>query len=237
MSKPKIGIVGYKSSDGNSFGAGIAYLDFISQFGDAIIVMPHQVYPPDLDALVLPGGPDLRTSTYGEVPSFYTGSPDAYRQHFFDNCLGNYIDAGIPIIGICLGFQQLNVHFGGSLTQNFHYHAQSPSRWTKAHDIISTEEAHSLDLGLARKFEVNSHHHQGVLLHQLAQPLVPLAIAANEEYIDEKSLAKVSDNEKPFMIVEAFKHESLPIIGFQWHPEEWRDHFSTTLIKALLNLP
>ena len=111
----------------------------------------------------------------------------------------------------------LNVYFGGSLEQNMRYHAQSKDRWEGGHDVYT--------VGTTRKegkFEVNSHHHQAVLYSTLSKELDMLVYADNEEDSQD-------------CIVEAFKHKTLPIVGIQWHPEEWRDGFSHSLIIDLLN--
>ena len=119
--KITIGIPGWKLGD-NSFGATVHYLDYISRFGNPKILFPQDDNE-ELDLLLLPGGPDVSPSSYGRNPGFYTGNPDVFRQHFFDNNLKKYIDKGTPVFGICLGMQMLNVFFNGTLTQDMKYHA------------------------------------------------------------------------------------------------------------------
>lgn len=215
--KLKIGIPGWKLGE-NSFGCGVNHLDFISKFGDPKILFPQDDNE-DIDALYLPGGPDVSPSTYGQIPGFYTSNCDLFREYFFQNNLRKYIDKGIPVIGICLGMQMLNIHFGGTLTQDLKYHAQSPDRWKKGHEVYIWGKTRK-----ESKFDVNSHHHQAVTLNDLEDNvLTPLIYADNEE-----------DRNNP--IIEAFMHRELPILGIQWHPEEYRDHFSISLIKQLLKI-
>lgn len=214
--KITIGIPGWKLGD-NSFGATVHYLDYISRFGNPKILFP-QDDDEDLDLLLLPGGPDVSPSSYGRNPGFYTGNPDVFRQHFFDNNLKKYIDKGTPVFGICLGMQMLNVFFNGTLTQDMKYHAKSTARWKEAHKVyVQGTKKYN--------FEVNSHHHQAVLVSDLSDEFTALAFARNED----ESLGK--DNH----IVEAIMHKTLPIAGVQWHPEEWRDEFTQSLILNLLN--
>ena len=99
--RPKIGIPGWKIGE-NSFGCGVNHLDFISQFGDPKILFPQDT-DDDIDALYLPGGPDVSPSSYGQFPGFYTGNSDVFREHFFQKNLKGYIEKGIPVVGICLG--------------------------------------------------------------------------------------------------------------------------------------
>ena len=191
--RPIIGIPGHKLGD-NSFGANIDHLDFISKFGNARILFPWDE-DVDLDLLYLPGGPDILPSRYGQYPGFYTSNPDLFRQYFFDEILPKYIKKGTPLFGVCLGMQILNVAFNGTLTQDLKYHAQSKDRWQKGHDVYT--------VGMNRKigkFEVNSHHHQGVTYKDMSKEFDMLVYADNEE-----------DGEN--CIVEAFLHKELPIGG------------------------
>jgi len=208
-----IGIPGWKLGD-NSFGCGVNHLDFISLYGTPRILFP-QDDDLDLDMLYLPGGPDVNPASYGAIPGFYTSNQDVFRQYFFEKVLEKYVEKGTPIFGVCLGMQMLNVHFGGTLTQEMRYHAQSKDRWQPAHKVFLTD-------GSGRKpFEVNSHHHQAVLHTDLSSEFEALAYAKNEE--DSKN-----------GIVEAFMHKTLPIAGVQWHPEEFRDSFAFELIEKIL---
>lgn len=193
--KPKIGIPGWKIGE-SSFGCGINHLDFISEFGDPKILFPQDDNE-EIDMLYLPGGPDVSPSAYGQNPGFYTGNSDLFREHFFNKNLGKYIEKGVPVFGICLGMQMLNIHFGGTLTQEMRYHAQSSGRWQKGHEVFICGKPRNKD----NKFEVNSHHHQAVTLNDLEEDvLIPLAYADNED-----------DDKNP--IIEAFRHKTLPIVG------------------------
>lgn len=211
--KPKIGIPGWKLGD-NSFGAGINHLDFISKYGDPKILFP-QDDDEDIDLLYLPGGPDVSPSMYGQIPGFYTSNPDLFREHFFRNNLKKYIDKGVKVFGVCLGMQMLNVHFGGTLTQEMRYHEQSKNRWSGAHDVWIAGGTKK------DKFEVNSHHHQAVTVRDLSKEFDAILYAVNEE-----------DDANP--IIEGIRHKTLPIVGVQYHPEEWRDTYSHDLIVELL---
>jgi len=198
--RPVIGIPGWKTGP-NSFGSGINHLDFISRFGIPRILFPQDEANVDIDLLYLPGGPDLSPSSYGQVPGFYTGDSDLFREHFFRTSLPKFIEKGTPIFGVCLGFQMLNVAFGGTLTQDLKFHAQSRDRWEKGHDAFT--------VGMNRKegkFEVNSHHHQAVLYSDMSKEFTMLLYADNEE-------------DKDNCIVEGFIHKEKKIAGVQYHPK------------------
>jgi putative glutamine amidotransferase len=232
-----IGIPGYKQQDSNGFGVGNHYLSLASRYGNPRIIMPWEEHV-DVDLLILPGGMDINPTSYGEIPQFNTGNQDVFKQFFFDQRLANYVAKGTPIFGICLGFQQLAAFFGSKITQHMAYHKQSAGRMTKGHEVRVTDYIPLLNLSFKltikdESFDVNSHHHQGVLLKDLSPELLPLLVAANEEYGDVTLLrteTKIEHN-----IVESFIHHNLPIGGCQYHPEEWHDWASDALITELLN--
>lgn len=214
----RIGIVGWKLGD-NSFGSTIPYMEYLTQYGDVHILTPSLEARDDIDLLVLPGGPDLLSSAYGEVPSYYNNDPDVMKEFFFRNTLAKYIELKTPIFGICLGHQQLNVHFGGKLDQNCG-HTYSIARDGLAHEIVFEQDYKHLIPKLGYKepkdVKVNSLHHQGIPLDGLASCFKPIALG-------------------PFNIVEAMTHKELPIVSVQWHPEELYDPIAGYFILHLIN--
>lgn len=202
----KIGIVGWNLGD-NSFGVTKPYLTWLSQFGDVEILTPKKGIIADLDLLVLPGGLDIQPSTYNEVPDYYTSNTDVMKQFFYDNNLDQYIEAGISIFGICLGFQQLCVKFGGKLAQHYPFNHSTKTR-SELVDTLTFFPPYN-----ASKYEVNSIHHQGCF--DLDQNMI-IAIEKNSKNVE---IAKFREN----------------IYGVQFHPEEINDAFSCSIIEKLLN--
>lgn len=233
--KPTIGIPGYASADGKSFGAGLNYLNFISHFGNPRIILPWEEKV-ELDLLLLPGGADLNPTSYGEVPEFSTGNQDVHKQFFFDNRLKNYVN-DTPIFGICLGMQQIAAFFGSKLTQHLEYHDQSTSRWSTAHKVEYTPEFTRRNIVKGGKFEVNSHHHQCVLKANLGKDLE----CTLQVLTEDSPLIALKNNFTPlekgsaYAMVEGLMHKTLPIFGVQYHPEELYDHYSISIMKHLLN--
>lgn len=214
----KIGIIGASLGE-NSFGVGKSYLSMIAHFGDPVIIMPNDELI-NVDLLVLPGGADINPLVYGETPGFHTSNSDVHKQHFYDKKLKMYVDNKTPIFGICLGMQMINTFFGGKLVQHIGSHPQSSSRGEKAHKVMPCDSAGRVIKG--EKFEVNSHHHQAVTLDTLSEELIPLYLAGDTE------------KDRAIGIIEALRHKSLPIVGVQWHYEEWFDQFATEIIYGLL---
>jgi putative glutamine amidotransferase len=211
--KPLIGIVGWNVGE-NSFGAGKAYMEMFSRFGD-VMILPPSTKTFDLDLLVLPGGKDVLSDAYGQIPSFFNSDPDVMKEYFFRNNLQHYVQNGTPIFGICLGMQMLNVFFGGELTQTCWHPYSEKSRSELVHKCDFAKEFLPIKraLEITKDFEVNSLHHQGVRVEELGKDLK--MILAHDG------------------IVEAFTHKELKITAVQWHPEEILDPVSDYLITSL----
>ncbi len=116
----------------------------------------------------------------------------------------------VPMLGICRGHQSINVFMGGDLIQDI-----GTSHKNTRH-MVQTYPNRYFDF--PKVMEINSYHHQ--VLDHLAEGLIPIA-TSNEGYN------------------EAFIHESLPIISFQWHPEKVPGEESSKIIfnkfKELVN--
>lgn len=218
----KIGIVAWSTGD-NSFGATKPYLDFFSKYGIVTLILPQQTdIIEDLDLLVLPGGKDVSPSRYGEWPGYFTGHPDVYLEHFDTNVLGKYVNARIPIFGICRGLQTLAVFFGGSLHQHI-YTPYSQQREDKVHLLSVDNKAFKNTTCFKnvfvddKKLSVNSLHHQSV------------NIVPNE-------FVKVATTKNYGKNIEALVSVNLPIAGVQYHPEHIFDELSDQLINSLLHV-
>ena len=226
--KKKILIVGWKTGE-NSFGVTAPYLEYFSQFGQVEIATPQEGIREDIDLLILPGGKDLSSSIYGQVPGFMNSDPDLFKEYFFKQNLPQYIEAKTPIFAICLGMQMTNVYFGGSLTQHLMYHGfySSRSRDELVHEVYPVTNFKDGKWIFSKQkndiFKVNSMHHQGVYLDQLADDLSPLLFSEGV-------------NERGQYLVEAFKHNTLPIAAIQYHAEEIYCDFATNMINELLNV-
>ena len=110
-----------------------------------------------------------------------------------------------PLLGICRGHQAINVFLGGSLYQHIDNHEDLNSN-----HLVQTRK--NKFLNFKDIINVNSYHHQAV--KDLAPGL--------------ELIASFSDG-----TVEAFIHESLPIVGIQWHPEILGDSEESKLIFDL----
>lgn len=173
-------------------GASAAYADAVTAAGG--IPCPGDSPEPDLSCagLVLCGGGDLDPELFG-WPQAGGDPPDRERDVAELALFRAFYQAGRPILGICRGMQALNVFFGGTL------HARIPGHQQVQGDLIHPTRARGLLSQLLGPAPlVNSNHHQAVRV--LGEELCLLQQAADGT-------------------IEGFCHETLPILGVQWHPE------------------
>lgn len=201
----KIGIVGHAIK--NTFGVGTPYMDWLSQWGNPFIIPPGvtaEAVAEMFDLVILPGGTDISPVCYGQHAGYQTGRSDPFFQSFDGLVLPGLIELQVPIFGICRGLQALNIAFGGTLHQDLYGHPYS----TRSR----AERVHSIQVE-QRSVEVNSLHHQGI--DTLGEGLQSLAVS--------------EDN-----VVEAIRHQSLPIAAVQWHPEELWDSVAVQLLQEIV---
>ncbi len=225
--KKLIGIPSWSLGDG--LGISLPYLEYFSKFGTIIPLLPNKDVVPNLDLVVLPGGPDVSSFLYDEPPGFRNSNADRYREFFFVNNLPKYIENGTPIFGVCLGLQQINVHFGGSLVQDWAFPYSTKDRGERVEQITLEKELFIerflyrgavVGDAISKNTKVNSLHHQGVFAHNLSNELVALATS------------DVCRN------IEMLCHKELPIAAVQYHPEELdADVLVKNILRTLLNNP
>lgn len=160
-----------------------------------------------MDGLLLSGGADLDPALYGEAPH-PSVAVEAARDDLELAAWSAARERGVPIFGVCRGFQAINVFSGGTLVQHLEGHDSS----------TNAPEAHPLHLDPRSRLasilgetdpllgtEVNSYHHQAVRRGDLALGLVASAVAPHE------------DGE----LVEALEAEDPAdwLVGVQFHPE------------------
>lgn len=151
------------------------------------------------DGLLLCGGGDIEPKWYGQEDR---GSKnfEPLRDEMEIPLVRDFIEAGLPILGICRGLQVLNVALGGTLVQDLPTaatHAWEESTGDKQH-MVEAAPGSFLEALYGERFPTNSAHHQGA--GQIA-PLLQIA-------------AKAPDG-----VVEALCCPEKKIYAVQWHPE------------------
>ncbi len=150
------------------------------------------------DGLLLSGGADVEPSLYAEAVLNDTVKCDPPRTEFELALINAFLHQSKPILAICRGFQVLNCALGGSLYQDL----LEQKGWVHLnrnirHDVYAEPGSVLHDL-FGPVFKTNSTHHQAV-----KDPAPGLRITA-------RSIEG---------IIEGYEHETLPIIGTQFHPE------------------
>lgn len=225
----RIGVLCFKAQENGNVSVASAYASFAAMFGTIVPIFALDEYVnTDIDMLILIGGQDVDSSRYGAKPAYMAGNPNIQLEWFDKFMLPQYIDANIPILGICRGFQTLNVVYGGVLNQHINQQ-YSKTRDETVHDITLTAYAADMfnffkcdpnnDIVKHKKGtlqKVNSLHHQGFNIDQCGEGIVP--IATNSSYNN----------------VEAIWVRNKPIFAVQWHPEEINDRLTMFIVRHLL---
>lgn len=236
--KKVIGI--YANYNGGEISQTAPYIKFISNFGEPKLILtsdnPDEIVK-QCDALLVPGGADVNPSRYGEVPHPLTGRANVQYEYLDSVIIPAFVAAKKPIIGICRGMQTLNVHFGGTLFQHIINHNQM--------ETVTSRKETKQELYVPRhgnfveKFKINSIHHQAV--KDLAPDLEPIGYTTVYEecpsLFERSKLYAIKPAKKApsyLCIVEAYKHKTLPVLGFQYHPEEFNCKFAIAEIKKIL---
>lgn len=149
------------------------------------------------DMLLLPGGGDISPDLYHctNCGSRNIEPESDLAQLSF---LNDFVQQKKPVLGICKGFQLIQIYFGGTLVQDLkpgdlHYHPQKDI----LHDTWN-QKGSFLEKLYGPTCKVNSCHHQAVFC-----PASGLEI-----------LQTASDH-----VIESMCHSVLPVLGVQWHPE------------------
>jgi putative glutamine amidotransferase len=180
-----------------------------------------------LDGLFLTGSPS------NVEPHHYMGDPsepgtwhDPERDIAALALIPAAIRAGMPLLAVCRGFQEMNVSFGGSLHARVHeipgyrVHKENPDdpvdvQYGPAHEVSFVAGGLLRRITGTESATVNSVHSQGV--NRLAGELEVEAVADDG-------------------LIEAFTVREAPgfTLGVQWHPE-WRvleNPVSTAIFRA-----
>lgn len=197
---------------------GSSYADAITSAGGIPLLLPPvedaeaaQRYVELCDGFVFSGGRDISPARYGDPadhPSVNLLNPR--RENFDISLIKAVFAAGKPILGVCLGSQELNVALGGGLMQDIPSQTSStinhkPGNFNLHHSIDITTGSLLHEIVSTTTLQVNSIHHQAS--DRLGSGVVVMARA-------------------PDGVVEAFEveHAKAFCVGVQWHPEHLTEH-------------
>ena len=235
MPFPIIGVTTYlgKNDSGYPIVALLkAYVDALIQAGGTPVLIPSSLTEDGcqnlykrLDGILFTGGGDIALEYFDGEPHPRVDGIDKERDALELSMLHAAAEEGKAFMGICRGFQVVNVGFGGTLYT--HIEDQKPGalkhdyypdypRTHLAHLVKVDEGTRLAEVLGETELSVNSLHHQGTRI--VPTPLRPVAYA-------------------PDGLVEAVELPGHPFgIAVQWHPEWLTDQAPTRrLFRAFID--
>lgn len=178
-----------------------------------------QDYVQLIDGLMLPGGPDVDPTFYGEEPHPKIGMTLYQKDRFEIALIKAALAADKPIFGICRGIQIMNVAMGGTLYQDLEsqypelkiQHPQATLGQFATHHVELTAGSKLAKLYGQSTIKVNSRHHQAV--KAVGKGLKVTAVA-------------------PDGVIEGMESTDTDLfLGVQWHPENmWQQEDPQQLV-------
>ena len=219
--KPLIGVPADRKLLGNHYFhcVGEKYLKAIVDAADAVPVAVPALGAGErldkimsqLDGLLLPGSPShIEPHHYGQ-PSQVGALHDPHRDATTLPLIPRIVEAGIPLLAICRGFQEMNVAYGGSL-------------WPKLHEVPDLNDHRENESDPVEVQYGPSHAVQlveGGLLHALAGTQTIQVNSLHWQGVRELAPALVVEATAPDGVIEAFRVRDAKTfaVGVQWHPE------------------
>ncbi len=180
------------------------------------------------DGFIFTGGrPNVHPEEYGEPATEAHGSFDRARDRLALPLIQALVDRGQPFLGICRGFQEVNVAMGGSLYPEIR---DLPGRMNhRMPPDGSLEEKFALRHSVAFS--------EGGVFHELFGATEVMTNTLHGQGIKEAGARVVVDGYAPDGTPEAIYIENAPgfALAVQWHPE-WQageDPVSRPLFEAL----
>lgn len=219
--RPRIGLTcGYRPDPKNAdpfIALSVSYIDAVRDAGGLPVVIPPVTTRAEveellagLDGLLVTGGPDIAPKRYGQEPHAKTVLMHERRDFVDFECLRAAETRDLPMLAICLGIQELNVHRGGTLHQHVPEQVTTTSpvlhrgeNGFSYHPVRVDPDSRLFRIVGDRSIEVNSSHHQAIC--SLGRDLRPTAWSA------DGLIEAVEDPTRSF------------VVGVQWHPEDMAD--------------
>ncbi len=120
--------------------------------------------------------------------------------------VGAAADAGVPLLGVCLGHQSIGQYFGGNVVRGGLMHGKTSP---------VTHDGSGLFAGLPSPFTATRYH-------SLVVENVPESLVINAKSDDGHAMG--------------FRHKSLPIHGVQFHPESIATEHGHALLANFLRM-
>src|SRR5437867_6077043 len=177
------------------------YRDALEGVGAELVLLhPGDPVPADVDGVCISGGGDIESTRYGEA-DVACADVDPDRDALEIAIAKAAIARDLPVLGICRGFQILNVVRDGSLVQDVPGHRPEEREGLVEHADVRVLPGSRLAKATGgAPLTVNSRHHQAVTKETLGRGLVATVLVDG--------------------LIEAFElSDRRWVVGIQWHPE------------------
>lgn len=180
-----------------------------------------------IDGLLFTGSPsNVEPHHYEGEPSAPGTLHDPHRDATTLPLIPSAVGHGVPVLGICRGFQEMNVAFGGTLHQRVHEVAGMMDH--------RDDESQPLEAQYGPAHEVRLE--PGGLLYQLAGSDRVRVNSLHSQGVDRLGPDLAVEARAPDGLIEAFRVKSASrfAIAVQWHPE-WQvmsNAFSRAIFAA-----
>ncbi|MFQ5604110.1 MAG: gamma-glutamyl-gamma-aminobutyrate hydrolase family protein [bacterium] len=209
-STPIIGITTYGRNQQGQFFLPAEYVDAVRNAGGLPLLLPpgekqvHRIVEM-VDGLIFAGGGDLAPELYGGQPHHSVSRVDQQRDDFELELARQVLQQPRPVLGICRGFQLLNVATGGDLL------AHVP-------DVFGSEIAHRTEDGESTEHVVQIAP-DSRLAKVISQPEITVVSKHHQAAGNIPDVWKIAAKSQDG-VVEAMEHaEHRWMIAVLWHPE------------------
>jgi putative glutamine amidotransferase len=214
--KPVIGINLEASGDAAHprLSLGSDYVDAVTSAGGLPILLPPALsiddcrrYARMCDGFVFTGGKDIAPVRYGQPQRAQMNLLLERRENFDFALIKEVMRLRKPLLGVCLGCQELNVALGGTLVQDIptqtsstiEHHNGAEAAHQLVHEIAITTSSKLADIVGTTTLAVNSNHHQSC--DQPGRGIRYTAVS-------------------PDGVIESYELTNYPFgLAVQWHPE------------------
>lgn len=164
--------------------------------------------------IIVTGGPDLDPRSWGAEQNPMTDPMKSPRQEFELALVKKAVERRIPLLGVCLGAQLINVALGGTIQQdvpsafpdsNIRHRKKVGCLFTEHPVTVAPDSLLFKVIGNKSEILVNSSHHQAV---EKVAPGMQAVARAPDGVIEA---------------IESTEPDERPIIAVQWHPEYLTD--------------
>lgn len=181
------------------------WLDFAQILGLRLVPVPNRVNHPEdyvealnIQGLILSGGNNVGYHNK-ELMKDYKALEEQdiapERENTEASLLQWVLNQSKPVVGVCHGFELMNVFFNGHLVS-----VDPDIHVAKEHNVEIQGDKWQMLYGSS--MVVNSYHNVGITSDSLAKELEPFAFFENKE-------------------IEAATHREQPLVGIMWHPERY----------------